>query len=380
MNLNESKNILLFNPRSAQAEQDVFKELKVEFEKKYGAEGYFLIPSSGSAKKQNESVKLIALSRQALFNSAIRFNSYFQADKKMNWGLVLPEFHVGGLSVLMRAQLAEAQVFRTEWQIKDIFSWLQMHEIHFLSIVPTQVYDLVQHQIAATSHIKKVFVGGAALDAELKKKALQLGWPIIETYGMTETASMIAVSEDKDFLLLPGVQCEIENELLKIKCDSLMTTAIQKKEQSFVFFDLSPDGWLRTQDKAEIFQKNNKVFIKILGRQSDFIKINGEGVSLTRLKDILNQSATLSSIQIFQIELLPVVDSRAGNILCLAVENAVSKSLIKTLVDQFNEKVMPFERIKQIKYINQIPRTDLGKVSTELLKSELQKVEGLTND
>lgn len=377
MNFKDSENTLLYNPRINEVEKNTLYELKNEFEKNYGAKNYFLIPSSGSAKKLNESAKLIALSKQAVLNSAIRFNHFFQADEKKQWGLVLPQFHVGGLGVLARAYMAGARVFESEWVINEISSWLHNNQIHFLSLVPTQVYDLVSHQISVTPSINKVFVGGSSLDPVLKEKAIKLGWPLIETYGMTETASMIAVKDREEFLILPDVQCETSNQFLKIKCNSLMTASVQKINNHISISKLSSDGWLTTEDIADIFQKNNQNFIKFYGRNSDFIKINGEGISLAKLKEIFNQLRLNQDIHLSQVELLAVEQDRSGFQICLAVENVVSKQLIKTLVHQFNEKVMPFERIKMIKYINQIPRTDVGKVSFELLKNELQKVMGI---
>ena len=68
----------------------------------------------------------------------------------------------------------------------------------------------------AKSSLKKVFVGAGALNPALKNKFLNLGWPAVETYGMTETVSHIALKrlngkEKTDYYkVLKGVEINID--------------------------------------------------------------------------------------------------------------------------------------------------------------------------
>ena len=137
-------NQLLLNPKSPIEEKNVLLELKHKFELQFADKDFFLIPSSGSSKNESESVKLIAISLQAILNSAARFNDYFKVEATPVWGLVLPTFHVAGLAILARAHLAKAQVVSINWIPEKMQSWLDMHAVTFLSLVPAQVYDLVQ--------------------------------------------------------------------------------------------------------------------------------------------------------------------------------------------------------------------------------------------
>jgi O-succinylbenzoic acid--CoA ligase len=363
------KNQLLLNPKLSEEEKEVFVELKESFEWSYEEPGFFFVASSGSSKKENESAKLIALSHGAMMNSARRFNQYFQARPEDSWGLVLPKFHVAGLSVLMRAELAKAKVFEAEWVPAKMESWLIENKIAFISVVPAQVHDLVQLKVKAPAGLKKVFVGAGSMNASLREDFLKLSWPVVETYGMTETCSMIAVKEKHEmFRVLPGVEVKTEKGLLQIRCDSKAFASIQKKQDHIevIRFD---DEWLSTEDQAEI----EGDFLKFKGRASEYVKVLGEGVSLLELRSKLDPIALSLNIGITKKHLLALEDQRRENSLVLAVEKAVDPGLADRLVQQFNQVVRGYEKIQKLVTVERIPLTDLGKVRAEDLKKLILK-------
>ena len=49
----KSLNQLLLNPKMSDEEKALMFQLKAAFEKEFGLENYILVPSSGSAKKEN---------------------------------------------------------------------------------------------------------------------------------------------------------------------------------------------------------------------------------------------------------------------------------------------------------------------------------------
>jgi len=368
------ENQLLVNPRISLEEKNVFEELQQHFEKEFGHEGFLFVPSSGSSKGEQESTKLIVLSRAAVANSAERFNQYFRASEKENWGLVLPTFHVAGLSVLARANLAKARVFSADWLVSQMKDWLEQNQIAFLSLVPTQVHDLVQKQIRGNAFIKKVFVGGGALNETLREKFVGLGWPLVETYGMTETCSMIAVKEGKlAFKVMPGVEIFVEDDLLRVKCNSSAHSSIQKKNGKIeiVHFDA---GWIRTEDRVKLEKKNEDLYIQFLGRASDYVKILGEGVSLLELCEKLDKVAIEFSVSSRHKWLMALPDARQENIIALVIEKSVSAELADRLVQRFNQVVRGYEKIHKIVSVDQIPLSDLGKVKANQLKDIVMKI------
>ncbi len=349
-----AKNQLLINPRLSDVERNSIIELQNEFEKKFGGTDYFLVPSSGSSKKFDESVKLICLHRDAVLNSARRFNSYFTAGPENHWGLVLPKFHVAGLGTYARAHLSGAKVFENETEPL----------INFISMVPAQVFDLVSKKKKPWPALKKVLVGAGWLNSEIKSQAITFGWPLFETYGMTETASMVAIKQNDVLTALPGVDFETENKYLKIKCNSLLTAIIQKKQNGIQISQPVKEGFYLSEDLAEV--SGDQLILK--GRATEFIKILGEGVSIAELKEIFEVLAIKRSIPAIRAVLLPVEQKRRGYDLILAVEKSVDSETIKQVVQEFNQKVRPYEKIQRTVAVQRIPHSELGKIKTQELK------------
>ncbi len=355
-------NQLLTNPRSSPQEKSDQFDLKLDFEKQYGAKNYFLISSSGSSKSNSESVKLIALHHDAVMNSAKRVVNHFNLNSSMAWGCVLPLFHVAGLGIYARAFVARAKVYQKDWATDGLTDWISANDIQLLSLVPTQVFDLVQKNVPAPAGLKHVFVGGSKLESSLKEAVLKLRWPIIETYGMTETASMIAIGDSKNMRLLPDVDVAVSEERLRIKCNSLMTCSIQKVEGQ-VFYNRPDAGWYQTEDLAELSMQGQNVVLKLLGRRTDFVKINAEGVSLTQLRQLLGENSKLA--------LMALENQRSGFDIVLAHENVEN---VAAVVAAFNKQVKPFEMIRKVFCINEIPKTDLQKIMYKKLEEIIKEM------
>ena len=362
-----SPNHLLINPKLAAAEIAVLTELQVHFENLFGASNYFLIPSSGSSRQSFESVKLIALKKVCVLNSARRFNSFFAAGPNDNWGLVLPEFHVAGLGILARAHLAGSTAVKAEWPVSQLAAWLEENRISYMSQVPAQVYDLVQTQQQAPRNFKKIFVGAGALNSVLFEQVQKLGWQIEETFGMTETASMVAVKRAGLYELFPGVEAKVPTDVLQIQCDSLLSASVQKINDVVELKNFENDEWYETRDAAEM---NDARHFRFLGRKDEYVKILGEGVSLSELRDVLEKSALLLGENPALFELVSLEDERAGYRLVLAVAGGAAYG---DVLIQYNKSCRPFEKIGDVFELAQIPRTALGKLKRDELNSIIKE-------
>ncbi|MGZ3724996.1 MAG: AMP-binding protein [Pseudobdellovibrio sp.] len=365
-----SKNQLLVNPKLGADEKQILTELQHEFESEFGDENYILVASSGSSKKNNESVKLIALQVNRVLNSANRVNKYLKATSENHWGLALPSFHVAGIGVYARAYLMQSKVFQLNWDVKTFAQEIADSRISYLSLVPTQVFDLVAQKVKSPSCLKVVFVGGGALNEELKFRFARLGWPVVETYGMTETSSMIAVreAEQADFRVMDTVSVKTENGALSIKCDSLLTAAIQKINSKIEIKFYDDNSWFKSEDQADLAVTNGDVFLKLRGRQTEYVKILGEGVSVSELREKLAHISLENSISLNSCVLISLPDLRSENKLVLIYEKSVSEAAAAQLMHQFNEKCRSYERIQDLIRVDKIPRTDLGKLKLEDLK------------
>ena len=152
--------------------------------------------------------KWVLHSQESLDWCAETVNKHFDCTSKDVWGLALPEFHVGGYGLIHRAKLAGGSLVRfpQKWHAPTFYDELIESQVTITSLVPTQVFDLVSLRKKAPPSLRLALIGGEHLEDALLEKAVDLGWPLVTSYGMTETAGLVAASAigQSDLTPLPG--------------------------------------------------------------------------------------------------------------------------------------------------------------------------------
>lgn len=321
----------------------------------YDLHDHFIIFSSGTTTK---GLKGYALSREALFKNAEAVNTHFGLNTSDVWGLSLPEYHVGGLSIFFRAHLlGSSPVDLRPWEPVAWKERIIHHAVTVTTVVPTQVFDLASLKLTAPPTLKLLIVGGDFLSSELEKEALNLGWPIIRTFGMTEVCSQLASARmgTKDLDVLPIHQIKIDEGRLKVKSEALFTLEFKQDESFQVTLaeDLcDSDGFYVTNDRAEL----SGTHLRHLGRFDDQVKISGHLVNVLALKDVISTYALKAQIY-GHVEVALESDSRKGKKVVLSVLDTVPSDHVRSL----SELIRPvaFDEVRTVKSFE---RTDLGKL------------------
>ena len=245
------------------AEQQAFnQQILPEFK------SHIFIKTSGSTSQQ----KWVALSKKALLVSAEQVNKHIKASRQDIWYSVLPHEHIGGLSVWLRADLLGISVVthKGKWQPKEFAEQLQSSKATLSSIVPTQLFDIVQQNIVAPETLRVVFVGGGYLSESLYKRARELAWPILPTYGMTECASQVATArldsltsnDYPELEVLPHVKAEVSGGgKLNFSGKSLLSAYIIKEGTDFNIKKVNGNSFT-SEDLGEIYVANDKDCLK----------------------------------------------------------------------------------------------------------------------
>ncbi len=152
-------------------------------------QGYTLVLTSGSTG----SPKIACHTPGNHLSSAIAVNNILKPGAGDRWLWSLPAFHIGGLAILWRSFVAGSTVQLVS-RDRSMAQQLLVAPPTLISLVPTQLYDLVNEGLRCPAAVRDVIVGGARLNADLLANAIELGYPIRTTYGMTETSSMISLS------------------------------------------------------------------------------------------------------------------------------------------------------------------------------------------
>jgi long-chain acyl-CoA synthetase len=145
-------------------------------------------------------------------------------------------------------------------------------------------------------HVRQAVTGAAPIAQEILEFFYACGVPVLEGYGMTETATVATYStiENHKFgtvgRALPGVECQIadDGELL-VKGANIFQGYYKDAEKSF---GTITDGWLHTGDLATISEDG---YISIVGRKKDIIiTAGGKNITPALIENDLKQNRWIS--------------------------------------------------------------------------------------
>ena len=189
--------------------------------------------------------------------------------------------------------------------------------------------------------------------------ARELGWPVLPSYGLTECCSQVATARGSapELLILDHMEVRSDEAgRLMIQGASLLTGYIDREGE---LTDPRREGWFLTSDLGHVQGR----VLTIDGRADDLVKIGGELVNVSRLEALLD---TLRGAQ--DAALVVMGDERLGAVM----HAAIAGDHPQALVEAFNARVHPFERIRQMHRVVAVPRSALGKVR----RSELKRLVG----
>lgn len=243
------------------------------------------IPTSGSTGTP----RLVELSRGALLASAAASAANLGWEPDDVWLLCLPLAHTGGLSIVTRCLLARRALRLFDAGDTGLSARLpQLAQAlagsTLVSLVPSVLAALLDAGSPAPSRLRAVLLGGAACAPALAQRAHAAGWPLLTSYGLTETASQVVTrryAERFDPLperfgvvssghSLPGVELALRDGRLAIRAPSLLTRYVGGDAPP-----LDADGWLVTNDLGEL-GPTGELFVR--GRSDDVIISGGENV------------------------------------------------------------------------------------------------------
>ena len=314
---------------------------------------HVLFQTSGSSG----AAKWVALSKSALIASGREVNKSLGIETGAHWGLALPIHHVGGFGVLVRSFLSgcHCHVFHQKWSPMAFTRFVYEHKCECLSLVPTQVADLISSSCIAPCCVKMVVVGGGSLSDEQYKKAKALGWPILRSYGMTEAASQIATGDLADGYLriLNGWETRVDaSGVLQWRGAAGFSGYVIEEDCAFSFIDPKVDGWFTTQDLVELDGDG----IRVLGRTDSLVKVLGELVDTTSIERRIEQQTSCRAI------VLTIADARRGMKLIAVLESSNAIEL---------KGFRGVETLGEVHTLCAFPRSALGKIQRASIRAKL---------
>jgi long-chain acyl-CoA synthetase len=192
--------------------------------------------------------------------------------------------------------------------------------------------------------------GAAPLSTDVMEFFHALGVPVIEGYGLTETASSATLNEPGDFRIgtvgrpVDGTEVQLaEDGEILVRSDSVFAGYYKDPEATAA--SLTDDGWLQTGDVGEI---DDDGFLRITDRKKDLIiTAGGKNIAPQNLENALKASRFVS-------QALVVGDRRPYVTALVTLDEAELPSnerdpqaLVQEVVDDVNRDRMRVEQIKR---------------------------------
>jgi long-chain acyl-CoA synthetase len=232
-----------------------------------------------------------------------------------------------------------------------------------------KIFGSVQRKFGGK--IKYLVSGGAALDKEVAKDYLTLGFEILEGFGMTECAPMITFTRPGKVLPGSAGQPLKTNEVKVIDGEivnrgrNVMKGYYNRPEETSAILK---DGWLYTGDLGYL-DDDNRIFIT--GRKKEIIVLsNGKNINPEEVEDkILSMSEVITEIGVFEKSdlLHAVIYPDYQKAKQLGIEN-VEEMIKWEVIDKYNQSVTPYKKVMKFSLIKEpLPRTRLLKLKRFLL-------------
>ncbi len=313
-----------------------------------------LMPTSGTSGRP----KVAILSRRAMVAAAEASASNLGWEEGDRWLLCMPPAHVGGLSVVTRCLAARRCIVLLEdsrFDVETIVKTVQEKRVTILSVVPTMLLRMLDRVPAwdPPGHVRAMLVGGAATPTRLLRRAVDRGWPVLTTYGLTEACSQVATQrygttqrgEAGSGPLLAGWQVRIEQGQVLVRGAALMTGYLGESDP----FDA--EGWFATGDAGWMDAAGN---LHVSGRLTDVIVTGGENVHPAEVEDVLEECPGVQAACVFG-----VADDEWGEIVGAALVGSASEAEVRAHAARW---LASYKRPRRIWVCTELAMTASGKV------------------
>lgn len=296
-------------------------------------------------------------------------SNHVKASQKMlglyeddNWLIILPMFHVSGLSIIMRSlyNATSATIF-DKFDENQLLEVVNSGKINMISLVPT-ILTRIADKLNG-NNLRLILLGGEFIPQPLIQKCQELALPVYKTYGMTESFSQSVTFNILDFpdktisvgRPLPGVKIEIRNPDLSgvgeiwLKSPMLMTAYLGQKPYGAAF------------ETGDIGYLDRDGFLYLLNRRKDIIISGGENIYPKEIEDLV-----YSLPEIKECAVVAKTDAKWGQVPILFVSGQISKEKLENFL---TEKLAKYKRPQTIIFMDELPKNASGKILRKELKA-----------
>jgi O-succinylbenzoic acid--CoA ligase len=296
------------------------------------------------------------------------------------WLACLPLFHVSGLSILFRSVIYAIPVIVHEaFDAERVNRAIDEDGVTIVSVVSAMLQRLLEARgdIPYPASLRCVLLGGGPAPESLLRDCEARGVPVVQTYGLTETASQVATLPPEDALRKLGSAGKplFPNELQVVRNDDSRCNAGEPGQILVRGPSVTPgylnrpdetaralqDGWLHTGDIGYVDAEG---YLYVLDRRDDLIVSGGENVYPAEVEGVLQAHAA-----VLEAGVIGVADERWGQAPAafVVLRHGVQVTDLD-LVAFCSDRLARFKLPSRIVFTASLPRNAAGK----LLRQELR--------
>ncbi|MEV5017420.1 acyl-CoA synthetase [Streptomyces sp. NPDC053780] len=303
----------------------------------------------------------------------------------------LPLFHVHGLVLGVLGPLRRGGSVRHLGRFSAEGAARELNDgATMLFGVPTMYHRIAESlpgdpELAkALSGARLLVSGSAALPVhDHERIAAATGRRVIERYGMTETLMNTSVRADGEpragtvGVPLPGVELRLVEEdgtpiaepdgesvgEIQVRGPNLFTEYLNRPDATAAAF--TADGFFRTGDMAV---RDPDGYVRIVGRKAtDLIKSGGYKIGAGEIENALLEHAGVREAAVTGE---PDPDLGERIVAWIVPADPGAPPALETLADHVAARLAPHKRPRVVRYLDALPRNDMGKIMKRALNHD----------
>jgi o-succinylbenzoate---CoA ligase len=281
------------------------------------------------------------------------------------WLAVLPFFHVGGMAILLRAAWAGLPVvILPRFDASDVRAAIAAHRVTIVSLVAVMLQRLLDLDNAPLPPgLRAVLLGGGPAPLLLLERCAARGLSVLQTYGLTESASQAVTLAPADALRklgsaglpLPEVELRIGDVEQPLPPDTVGEILLRGPSISrgYLHRPPHPAGWLHTGDLG---YRDSDGYLYVVDRRGDLIISGGENIYPAEV-----EAALLAHPAVAEAGVYGVADEDWGAVPHAAVVLR-SPAEADDLLAWLQQRLARYKIPRQLRIVSELPRTASGKL------------------
>jgi acyl-CoA synthetase (AMP-forming)/AMP-acid ligase II len=327
--------------------------------------------------------KGVMLTHRNLWLNATTFGWHAGINDRDRFMHVVPLFHCNGWGMpFALAAMGATQVLLRKASGAEILRRIEQHRITFTGGAPAVINGVLDaakglEQVPGRGTVRVLVAGAPPPTSTIARVETELGWELIQLYGLTETSPLITINRRRQEY--DALSPEERAAKLGRAGAPVIGTSIRVDEQGEVLARANVvlkgywrdqaatdaairDGWFHTGDGGTLDEEG---YLSISDRKKDVIITGGENVSSIEVEDCLASHPAVAEVAV-----IGVPDEKWGEtVKALVVLRADRAATERELIDHCRDRLAHYKCPTSLELRDGLARTATGKLQKFLLRA-----------